>query len=136
VVGRDDVYGRLAEADVFVSTSRSEGLPVAVLEAMACGRPVILSDIPPHREIATGADFIPLVPPGDAEGFARELRAFGEMAPKHREELGDRCRDLVESRFSLAEMHRSYLRIYAEVARAGRCDEHDKNGAAVTGDVG
>jgi glycosyltransferase involved in cell wall biosynthesis len=38
--------------DYFISTSLSEGLPNAVLEAFACGLPVILSDIPSHREVA------------------------------------------------------------------------------------
>lgn len=38
-------------ADFFVSASRSEGLPVAALEAIACGLQVILSDIAPHREL-------------------------------------------------------------------------------------
>jgi glycosyltransferase involved in cell wall biosynthesis len=109
---------------VFVSTSRSEGLPVAVLEGLACGRPVILSDIPPHREIVNGADFIPLVRPGDAEGFARELRAFREMAHEERAEIGERCRNLAESRFSLPAMHRSYSRIYSRVSAASRSEEH------------
>ena len=41
----------LSAADFFLSASDSEGLPNAVLEALACGCPVILSDIPQHREI-------------------------------------------------------------------------------------
>lgn len=41
----------LQNADFFVSTSDSEGLPNAVIESLACGCPVILSDIPQHREI-------------------------------------------------------------------------------------
>ncbi len=45
-VPRDRVYERLAQAHLFVSMSRGEGLPVAPLEAMAAGLPVILSDIP------------------------------------------------------------------------------------------
>lgn len=42
----------LQAADLFVSASRAEGMPLAVLEALSCGCPALLSDIAPHREIA------------------------------------------------------------------------------------
>ena len=41
----------LKAGDYYVSASKSEGLPNAVLEGLACGLPVLLSDIPPHREM-------------------------------------------------------------------------------------
>jgi glycosyltransferase involved in cell wall biosynthesis len=47
-----DMCGVLRRADVYVSVSLAEGSPNAVQEAMACGTPVVLSDIAAHRELA------------------------------------------------------------------------------------
>jgi len=116
LVARERVYKTLNASSLFVSTSSIEGLPVAVLEAMACRCPVVLSDIPPHREIADRADFIPLVPVGDVEGFAREIREFQQMSPSRRAAIGRQCRQVVETRFDLLSMHRAYEAIYREVA--------------------
>ncbi len=116
MIERDRVFERFVEADLFVSASWGEGLPVAVLEAMACRRPVVLSDIPPHREIAEGVGFIPLVEPGDAPGFAREIRRFREMSVSERQAIGGKCRTLIEERFGLPTMHAAYARLYAQVA--------------------
>ena len=119
MIPRDQVFKHFLESDLYVSASHGEGLPVAVLEAMACARPVVLSDIPPHREIAQDFDFIPLVPMDDAAGFAREIKRFRAMSPSEREEIGRRCRKIVEDRFSLPAMHGNYLSVYTELMQAG-----------------
>lgn len=115
LIPRERVFEYLLGADLFVSTSRGEGLPIAVLEAMACRCPVLLSDIPPHREIAEGVDFIPLINPDDTAGFAREIKKFREMSVVERNMIGQNCRNLVEERFSLAVTHDGYEKVYAEI---------------------
>jgi glycosyltransferase involved in cell wall biosynthesis len=115
LVDREDVYRHVAAADVFVSLSWNEGLPVGVLEAMACGVPVVLSDIAPHREIAP-RDLAPLVPPGDVDALARELESLRGMSPEARADLGARGRQLVEEQFSLEAMHKGYAAVYARAA--------------------
>ena len=114
LIPREEVYRRLLKADVVVSTSHVEGLPVAVLEAMACQCPVILSDIPPHRELADEVDFIPLIPPNDVTGFAREISRFQKMSVSERRNIGRKCRKLVEDQFSVTAMNRKYSDIYHE----------------------
>ena len=127
LIQREKVYEHLMKADLFVSTSMGEGLPVAVLEAMACRCPVILSDIPPHREIADGADYIPLVQPDDVAGFAQEIDRFRRMSPFERTKIGKKCRMLVEARFNLATMLKGYDKVYAELMHGE---------ATLSGDIG
>lgn len=121
LVERDEVYRHVAGSDLFVSASLSEGLPVAILEAMACGRPVIASDIPPHREIveACGLDNLPLFRPNDPANLADEIRRFASKSEAQRIEMGERYRAAVEAAFSLEAMHRAYGRIYEHVANRG-----------------
>jgi glycosyltransferase involved in cell wall biosynthesis len=85
------------------------------MEAMACRLPVILSDIPPHREIAEGVDFIPLIPPEDVAGFAREIKKFREMSISERTVIGEKCRSIIEERFSLYAMHAGLAEVYAQI---------------------
>ena len=72
---RSDISDLLNTADVFVSSSENEGLPLAVLEAISVGLPVYLSDIPQHKEIL---DELPgagrLYSLGDEDGLARLLQ--------------------------------------------------------------
>lgn len=115
LIPRERVFENLVNADLFISASLGEGLPIAVLEAMACRCPVILSDIPPHREIAKDVDFIPLIHPEDVEGFAREIRRFRDMPTSERKEIGRKCRKLVEDFYSLSAMHAGYTEVYAQI---------------------
>ena len=115
LIPRDEVFARCAQADLFVSSSRGEGLPVAVIEAMATGCPVVLSDIPPHRELADGVEFVPLVRLGDSEGFAREIARFVGMSSEARKAIGLRCRELARASFGLPAMHAGYDQVYCEV---------------------
>ena len=115
MVPRDQVFQYFALADLFVSASRGEGLPVAVMEAMACRRPVVLSDIAPHREIVKDVDFIPLINPDDVAGFASVIKRYREMPVFERAALGEKCRKLIEEQFSLPVMHAGYAAIYSEI---------------------
>ena len=115
MVPRDQVFQYFSRADLFVSASRGEGLPVAVMEAMACRRPVVLSDIAPHREIVKDVDFIPLINPDDVTGFASTIKKYKEMTALERSVLGEKCRKLIEEQFSLPVMHAGYAEIYSEI---------------------
>jgi len=94
---------------------------------MACGRPVVASDIPPHREIARAAKGLPLVRVGDTDGFARALDRLRAAGPEERAVVGQRLRETVVEQFSVTSMNDAYGRLYrqrvprgAEVGRALR----------------
>jgi len=114
-IEREDVFRQVMASDVYISTSHGEGLPVAPMEAMACSVPVILSDIPPHREFQADPGLIPLVRPGDVAGFARELNRLRSLPGEERAAIGSACRELVESGFSLQRMIEGYGVIYREI---------------------
>lgn len=118
MLDREEVYRKIVQADLCVSTSYGEGMPVAVLEAMACGRAVVLSDIAPHREIATRGDVIPLVPPDDVSGFAKQIGRFRAMTPEERAAIGTACRRLVEDRYGIPAMHTALNEVYRHVANS------------------
>jgi glycosyltransferase involved in cell wall biosynthesis len=122
IIGREEVYRRLRAADLFISASKGEGLPVAVLEAMACRCPVLLSDIAPHREVVGEVDCIALVAPDDGAGFAREIERWRERSAAERAECGGRGREQVERHFALTRLHQEYRQVYSELLeeREGR----------------
>ena len=64
-----DIPDLYRAADVVLSVPSSDGLPVSVLEAMACGTPVIASDLPALRELADDGADLSLVPARDVEAI-------------------------------------------------------------------
>jgi glycosyltransferase involved in cell wall biosynthesis len=117
---RDEVYRVLAGADAYVSTSRGEGLPLSVLEALAAELPVVLSDIPPHQEVAAATAAARLVPVGDARAFADALTRLLALPLEQREALGRSARKAVTDAFSVHSMTHGYARIYAALRRGDR----------------
>jgi starch synthase len=103
--GPDEVRERLAACDLWVSASRHEGFAVAPLEAMASGRPVILTDVPGAAELLGDADGCRPVRPDDARALANAI----VIALSSREWLdssGKRLRQRAELLFSEAAVGR------------------------------
>lgn len=70
----------LCASDVFVTSSRSEGFPNSVLEAVSCGLPLVVSNIGPHLEIADGIeDFVQTAAVDDVASFQAALEAAEKM---------------------------------------------------------
>jgi glycosyltransferase involved in cell wall biosynthesis len=114
---RSDVENLLPLLDAYVSTSISEGTSMTILEAMACGLPVIASDVGGNRRLIDSANGY-LFPVNDEAAFARAATAIAD-SPSWRSELGAESRRRVESDFSVQRCVRQYELLYlSAVGRA------------------
>jgi glycosyltransferase involved in cell wall biosynthesis len=107
----------LRNADVVLMPSRFEGLPIACIEAVCTGKPVIVSDIAAFREFDGGA--IRVVPAGDAGALAEKIReSLGELAVlKH---AAQRDAAAYRQRFDIAVTAEQYLSCYLPQTPAER----------------
>ena len=105
----------MRRAGVVALSSRWEGLGMVLLEAMACGTPVVSTDAPfGPAEILDGGRWGPLVPVGDADALARALGAVLDGAHPPPAELRRRAAE-----FDTARMADGYERLLADAAAAG-----------------
>jgi glycosyltransferase involved in cell wall biosynthesis len=91
----------VAKADVFVLASFAEGLPVALMEAMALGIPCISTTIAAIPELILDGRNGILVPPANADALSAALGTLAKD-PDLRHELGVRARATVEASYNLA----------------------------------
>jgi glycosyltransferase involved in cell wall biosynthesis len=110
-----EVAALLDSADVFVLPSRSEGQPMAVLEAMAHGLCVIASDVGGIPEMIDDGRSGLLVPPDDADALGTALRRV-LADPALRGRLGDAALARVRAEFDLDVVWRRFDALYREVA--------------------
>lgn len=84
-------------ADLYVAATHSDGSSISLLEAMACGRPVLVSDIPGNREWVTPGENGWLFPAGDAPALAQAILHAYEQRDQLLE-MGRKARQIVEQR--------------------------------------
>jgi glycosyltransferase involved in cell wall biosynthesis len=103
-----------------VLPSYREGLPKALLEAAACGRPMIATDVPGCREIVREDETGLLVPAKDATALADAIaRLTGDAALRQR--LGTRARAVAEVEFAEDVVVRETLALYRELLPRRLC---------------
>ncbi len=112
---RRDVPEVLAASDAFVLPSFSEGLPLSVLEAMAAGKPVVVSRVGGVPEIVADGETGLMIEPGDVPGLTAALLSLIED-PARREALCVRGRQHVRDHFSVPSMVARYQDLYQAYA--------------------
>jgi glycosyltransferase involved in cell wall biosynthesis len=113
---RADVPALLAAADAFVLPSLFEGTPLALLEAMAAGKPIVTSAIPGTDEIVTDGETGLLVRAGNSDALADALRRI-VAEPELRARLGAAARRRAETEHSAVASTRRIAVVYDEVLR-------------------
>ncbi len=111
---RDDVPQLLRSAHVFVFPSQTEGLPNALLEAMACGLPVITTNAPGCRDLVTHEKTGLVVPYGDVSKLADamdELLSNQQLA----DQLGQRAQQEIQDHWQLKQTLDTYERLYRDI---------------------
>lgn len=108
---RKDVPQILKACDLFVFPSRTEGMPNALLEAMAAGCAIVCTDVAGNRDLISDGDCGVLVAPASPDALAEGiLKVLEDTALAKR--LGSRARRVAAETYGLSAMVRRYLEVY------------------------
>ena len=113
----EDVATLYAAADVFVSTSRTEGTPYAVAEALASGLPVVATDIPAHSELAHRAGNVRLAL-REPDEVAAAVRSALATDARLAEDMGARARARVSEQLDLSAWSQRLVALYERALAA------------------
>lgn len=113
---RDDVERILSVMDVFVLSSLSEGMPNAALEAMACGLPVVATNVGGIPEVVEDGKSGMLVEPKDSMAIANTIIKLLEDEALRRN-MGEYGREVVKRKFSLERMVKDYEVFYKNAVK-------------------
>ena len=111
----DHVHPVLAATDIFVHPSRREGMPNVVLEAMATGLAVVLSDIEAHTEMLAGRPAALTYRVGDEAALAARLAGLVQ-SPNRRVPLAAAARELALERYNIDGVCGAYDELYAKLS--------------------
>ena len=104
-------------ADLFVMPSRYELFGIVMLEAMACGVPVVATKFGGPPEVITDGENGCLVDPTDIESFAAAMTKLLKY-PEERKRMGETARQTIESKYSWDTLARRHLQLYADTGKS------------------
>lgn len=116
-----DVTPYLKEADVYLSTSVSEGMSNALLEAMSRGVMPVVSRVSGADDLVEEGVSGFLFPPGDETALANRLEESLAMTTERRRATGEVARAAIRARFTLEKVVEGHLTLYRELLESGPC---------------
>ena len=108
----NEIEDYIVASDVYIATSKSEGLPNGVLEAMAVGLPVLLSDIPQHLEVMNNSNCGLTYKLGDVEDL---INAINKIVFSDIEEMSEISYKTLMSNFTDVIMSNNYSNYYKRI---------------------
>jgi len=111
----DDVAGCYNQAAIACLPSYREGLPKSLLEAAACGLPIVTTDVPGCREVVNHEDNGLLVPVKSSHALADALERL-LIDPALRDRMGKRSREIAENEFDVEHVITKTLEVYRELS--------------------
>jgi len=112
---RRDIANLMNASDAYVMSSAWEGLPNVLLEAHACGLPIVATDVGGNREIVADGVTGFLVPPRQPEALARAMEQMMQMEEQARRQMGDRGREHIVQNYSLEHVVQRWESLYREL---------------------
>jgi glycosyltransferase involved in cell wall biosynthesis len=116
---RTDVSRIIRASSLVILPSEHEALPTTLIEAAACGRPVVASDIDGIPEVVVDGETGLLVPVGDEVALSDRVTALLDDEPR-RLRMGERARARAEERFSAHRWAERLHEVYEQACRNGR----------------
>jgi len=114
LISRDLAIEHMLEADIFISLSKGEGMPIAVLEAMYAGCYMILSKIPPHIEVAPPSERCFFVDLSSNDQIVNSLNYVSENIKAIRSGRNNSKKYAVNN-FSVKNMLDGYRKVYDSI---------------------
>lgn len=111
---RKDIAMQYAAANIVCLPSYREGLPKSLVEAAACGRSIVTTDVPGCRDAITPDVTGLLVPVKDPEALANAIQVLIEN-PEFRQKMGQAGRSLAEDAFAIEKIVEQHMCIYREL---------------------
>lgn len=111
---QDDIPQRLQQADMFLLSSISEGVSLTLLEAMACGLPIVATNVGGNPEVVDHGQTGLLIGPRDPQALAKAVNWLCQNADEA-QRMGHAGRKRVEQTFSLRAMVSNYENLYREL---------------------